>query len=172
MNRFMLTTHRGLENSASSEAYMLLTELGDKDVKIFNTGIPGIITVETSLTHSEVVEALKAMIDKEPWRIRYILRLIPLEVVVETRIEAIVDAVEPLLQRIGEAESFRVTVEKRFSEISTREVIEAVAGKVNRKVDLEEPDWIILVEVLGGISGVSVIRPDQILNVVKVKRGG
>jgi len=172
MNRFIATTHRGLESPAGSELYMLLAGLGDGEVKVSNTGIPGILTVDTSLTQIEVIDALKAILDKEPWRIRYTLRLIPIEKVVNTDLEAIVEAARPLLQKIGEGETFRVTIEKRYSDISTKEVIEALAEKVDRKVDLEDPDWIVLIEVLGGITGVSVVRPSQIVSVVKAKRDG
>jgi len=172
MNRLIATTNRGLESPAGSELYMLLAGLGDGEVKVSNTGIPGILTVDTSLTQIEVIDALKAILDKEPWRIRYTLRLIPIEKVVNTDLEAIVEAARPLLQKIGEGETFRVTIEKRYSDISTKEVIEALAEKVDRKVDLEDPDWIVLIEVLGGITGVSVVRPSQIVSVVKAKRDG
>jgi len=59
-------------------------------------------------------------------------------------------------------------VEKRHTQLSSREIIEAVASRIERKVRLENPDWIVLVEVLGGLTGISVVRPDQILSLVKV----
>jgi tRNA acetyltransferase TAN1 len=41
---------------------------------------------------------------------------------------------------------------------------------VERTVDLENPDWIILVEVMGNLSGVSVLRPPGIFSSVVEKR--
>ncbi|MEM2561447.1 MAG: THUMP domain-containing protein, partial [Candidatus Bathyarchaeia archaeon] len=71
--------------------------------------------------------------------------------------------------RIRENETFRVTVEKRFTETSTRSIIEAIASKINRKVDLEKPDKIVLVEVIGGLTGMSLIKPEDVLSVTKEK---
>ncbi|MFQ6135031.1 MAG: THUMP domain-containing protein [Nitrososphaerales archaeon] len=170
-NTFILTTHRGAENSASSEIYMLLTEFGDSKAKITRTKVSGVLMVETVLSHQDVIEMLKKMIESEPWRARSMLRLIPAEEMVDADLNQIVEAVQPMLERIGEEETFRITVEKRHSEISRNEIIEAVASKTVRKVDLENPDWVVLIEVIGGKAGVSVVRPEQILSVVKAKRG-
>jgi tRNA acetyltransferase TAN1 len=62
-----------------------------------------------------------------------------------------------------------VTVEKRFTDTSTRDIIEAAAVNIERKVDLSNPDKIILVEVVGGLTGISIIRLEQILAVMKEK---
>ncbi|MCD6592612.1 THUMP domain-containing protein, partial [Candidatus Bathyarchaeota archaeon] len=94
---------------------------------------------------------------------------VPIELTVPTRMERIEEAVRMLSEKIGTNETFRVTVEKRHSQISTREIIEAAAKHVNRKVNLEKPDKIVLIEVVGGVTGVSIIKPDDILSVVKEK---
>ena len=82
----------------------------------------------------------------------------------EAKPEKIAEVVEKLSSKIPEDARFRVTVEKRHTSLSSRELIEAAASKVDRKVDLENPDWIVLIEVLGGVAGVSVLKPDQILS--------
>jgi len=35
---------------------------------------------------------------------------------------------------------------------------------------MENPDWILLVEILGEKSGVSVVKEDSIISVQKIKR--
>lgn len=171
-NTFIFTSYRGAENSAGSELYMLLTEFGDSKAKITRTEVSGVLTAETELSHQEVIDGLKKMMEHEPWRVRSILRLIPVEEIVGADVNQIVEAVQPKLVRIGEEETFRITVEKRHSDISRGDIIEAIASKTDRKVDLENPDWVILVEVVGVMAGVSVVRPPQILSIVKAKRGG
>jgi len=74
-----------------------------------------------------------------------------------------------LSSKIGENETFRVTVEKRFTETPTLEIIEAAAANIERKVDLDKPDKILLIEVIGGSTGISVIKPDDIISVMKEK---
>jgi tRNA(Ser,Leu) C12 N-acetylase TAN1 len=63
--------------------------------------------------------------------------------------------------------SYRITVEKRRTKFGSHELIDAVAEKFNQKVDLENPDWVILIETAGKQTGVSVVRPASILNVQK-----
>ncbi len=60
-----------------------------------------------------------------------------------------------------------MTVEKRFTDLSSREIIEAAASNLQQDVDLEEPDKILVVEVVGRLTGLSVIEPGDILSVVK-----
>jgi tRNA acetyltransferase TAN1 len=86
---------------------------------------------------------------------------------VPTELEAIkMAAAELAAPKIGESESFRITVEKRYTEIHSKDIIEAAVGDIKAKVDLHNPDWIIQIEVLGGLTGVSVIKPSDILAVV------
>ncbi|MDX1814236.1 MAG: THUMP domain-containing protein [Candidatus Bathyarchaeia archaeon] len=51
----------------------------------------------------------------------------------------------------------------------SRDFIEAVATGINRNVDLKNPDKILLIEVIGGITGISLIKPSEILAVTKEK---
>jgi len=150
---------------------MLLTEFGDSKAKITRTGVSGVLLVETELPHQEVIEMLKKMMEFEPWRARSMLRLIPVEKFTDADLDQIKEAVTPLLEKIGVDETFRITVEKRHSGLSRRDLIEAIASTTDRKVDLEDPHWVVLVEVVRDMVGISVVRPSQILSVVKAKRG-
>src|SRR3989304_6513469 len=151
--------------------YIILTEFGDSRAKITRTGVSGVLLVETELLHQDVIEFLKKMMEFEPFRIRSMLRLIPVEKVVDLDLEMIKDEVKPLMEKIGPEESFRITIEKRHSELSRGELIEVIASTTNRKVNLDNPDWVVLVEVIRDTVGLSVVRPSQIVSVVKVKRG-
>jgi tRNA acetyltransferase TAN1 len=78
-------------------------------------------------------------------------------------------AATELAATIGENETFRVTVEKRFTSLHSRDLIEAVATGIDRKVDLENPDKILLIEIVGGLTGMSLIKPSSVLAVLKEK---
>ena len=73
------------------------------------------------------------------------------------------------MAKLGENESFRVTVEKRFTSIHSRDFIETVATEVKNKVELENPDKVLLIEVLGGYTGLSLIKPSDTISVMKEK---
>ncbi len=165
----LISTSRGNENNACSEIWFLLGELGDREALVDRTEVSGLIVAKTNLDPFKAIEELRNLLKERPEEFRYILKVLPVEIVVKTRIEEIKKAVAKLHNKILEDESFRVTVEKRHSNISTRDLIEAAVENLNRKVDLTNPDKIILIEVLGRLTGISVIKPNDILSVTKEK---
>lgn len=169
VQRFNLiaTTFRGMEIVSASELSDILRRLGDSSPEVQQTKIAGLLTARTNLNPIDVVEKLKSLVKDEPWLVRNLQRIIPIEDVVETDKDKIARSVAKLAVKIPEDQSFRVTVEKRHTQISSKDIIEAAASVVNRKVNLDNPDWIVLIEVLGGVTGVSVIKPDQIFSLSK-----
>lgn len=165
----LATTSRGNESDACSELRHLLGEIGSSAPTVAKTGVSGLIAVKTVFNSFEVIEKFREILHERPYEFRYTLRIIPIEKVVRTDLGEIQRAATDLSSKIGENETFRVTVEKRFTEASTQDIVEAAAENVERKVDLNKPDKILLIEVVGGFTGISVIKPDDILSVMKEK---
>jgi len=165
----LVTTARGNEEDACSEIWYLLGEIGDSAAKVDKTGITGLIAAKTAFDPFEVIEKLRAILKERPYEFRYSLRIIPVEKVVRTDIGEIQRVATELSSKIKENESFRVTVEKRFTTTSTSDIIEAAAAIIERRVDLNHPDKIVLIEVVGGLTGVSVISPNDVLSIMKEK---
>jgi tRNA acetyltransferase TAN1 len=165
----LATTSRGNERDACSELSYLLSEIGDSASNVAKTGVSGLIAAKTALTSFEVIEKLRKILHERPYEFRYTLRVIPIEKVVCTDLGDIQCVATELTSKIGENETFRVTVEKRFTAMPSRNIIEEVAANIDRKVDLSKPDKILLIEVVGGLTGISVIKPDDILSVMKEK---
>ncbi|MGH9934260.1 MAG: THUMP domain-containing protein [Nitrososphaerales archaeon] len=159
-----------METEAREEINLLLEEFGDNVSEINNSGLSGLLTCKTSLDPLDVVQKIKKIVQDDPWKVRYLLRLIPIDIVVNTDLIDIKNAAKDLANRIDQSQTFRVTVEKRSSKIHSNEIIEAIATVIDRKVSLEKHDWVILVEVIGKETGVSVIKPENIFSAVKVKR--
>jgi len=149
--------------------YLLKEELGDQAAEASKTGVRGLIIAKTSLNPCEAIGKLKAVLHERPYQFRYALRIIPVEKVVRTDLEEIKLAAALLATGIGENETFRVSVEKRFTQLHARDFIEAVATGIQRKVNLENPDKILLVEVLGAMTGLSLIEESDVLAVPKEK---
>ncbi|MBS7624717.1 THUMP domain-containing protein [Candidatus Bathyarchaeota archaeon] len=163
----LVSTSKGNENNACSEIWFLLGELGDREALVDRTEVAGLVVAKTKLNPFEAIEGLRNILRERPWEFRYVLKVVPIEVVVRTRIDEIKRAAASLHHKILENETFRVTVEKRHTEMPTKDIIEAAVENLNRKVDLNNPDKIILIEVLGRLTGISVIRPKDILSVTK-----
>jgi tRNA acetyltransferase TAN1 len=163
----LVTTARGSEEDTCSEIWYLLGEIGDAAVKVERTGITGLISAKTILNPFEVVEKFRQILKERPYEFRYSLRIIPVEKVVPTGLGEIQRATIELSPKIKENESFRVTVEKRFTSTPTNAIIEAAATIIERRVDLNSPDKIVLIEVVGGLTGISILKPNEILSIVK-----
>jgi tRNA acetyltransferase TAN1 len=165
----LATTARGNEEDTCSEIWYLLGEIGDSAVKVDKTGITGLIVAKTALNPFEVIEKLRTILKERPYEFRYTLRVIPIEKVVRTDLDEIQRATTELGSKIKENETFRITVEKRFTTTSTNDIIAAAAANIERRVDLNRPDKIVQIEVVGGLTGVSVIKPEDILSIMKEK---
>ena len=166
----IVTCARNLEGETEEEIIDILDELGDPDVKISVSNMSGIITVQTKLDPIEVVRKMKEMLLDEPWSIRYCLRVIPIQKIVETNLEKIQEGISSISDKIEENESYRILIEKRNSDISSKEIITNIANQIKNKVSLDFPDKIILIEILGIVTGISLIKKSDILSLEKTKR--
>ena len=172
MNQFnlIISTYRFREEEAQDEVLDLLEAFGDPNAICEITEIKGLLLAQSSIEPTRVVERLKQITSSEPWQIRYILRVLPIMSVIPTGLKDIAGAASELSDRMGLEDTFRITVEKRHTPLESMEVINTVASRIQRSVDLEHPDWIILVQILGAQTGVSVIAPDNIFSSVVEKR--
>ncbi|MDC0036488.1 THUMP domain-containing protein [Nitrosopumilus sp.] len=166
----IVTCARNLEGETEDELIDILDEFGDSDVKISVSSMSGIITVQTKLDPIEVVRKMKEMVLDEPWSVRYCLRIIPIQKVVETNIEEIEKSISNMSSEINEKETYRILIEKRNSDISSKEIITKIANGIKNKVSLDFPDKIILIEILGIVTGISILKKSDILSLEKTKR--
>ena len=170
MMNLIVTCARHLEGDTEDELIDILDELGDSNVKISVSSMSGIITVQTKLDPIEVVRKMREMLLDEPWSIRYCLRVIPVQKVVETNIDEIEKVISNMSEQIEEKEAYRILIEKRNSDISSKEIITKIANGMKNKVSLDFPDKIILIEILGIITGISILKKSDILSLEKTKR--
>lgn len=166
----IITCARHLEPETKEEIDKLLTDFGDTESQIVITNMSGILTVKTKLDPVEVVRKISKIIEDEPWSVRYCLRIIPIQKLTKTSVDEIEKSVDDIINQIKKEESYRISIEKRNSSISSQELITKIANKIKNKVSLENPDKIIQIEILGGNTGISILRRGEILSVEKIKR--
>ena len=166
----IITCARHLESDTRDELKGFFQEFGDCEPKITITDMSGILVADTKLEPVDTVRRIKEKLLDEPWSVRYCLRIIPIQMQTESKIENIVGKVSELGKQINENETYRVSIEKRNSDISSYELITKIADKFKNKVSLEYPDKIILVEILENKAGISVLKKSDILSIEKTKR--
>ena len=130
----------------------------------------GILFVDIDIEATKIVDWVKNKIIEEPWFIRYCLRIIPIQAETDTDISKIKQKIQELKNIIKKNDSYRITVEKRNSDISSKEIITEIADMFSNKVSLDEPDWIVLIEILGNKTGMSILKNNQIFSLEKLKR--
>ena len=128
----IITCARHLESETEIEMRNILENYGDSDAKISITKMSGILTVETKLDPIQVVSKIKEMFLDEPWSIRYCLRIIPIQKMIETNIEEIEKVVTEMSSQILAKETYRILIEKRNSDLSSREIISKIANKIKK----------------------------------------
>jgi len=174
LNKFNLiaTTFRYREFDAIDEMLDLLDDAGDSDAFFEVTNISGLITGNTCLDPLEVIEKFKGIIRSEDWRFRYVLRVIPIQSVTNSNPSEIATAAIDLFKRkISSSDSFKLSVEKRHnSSLRSLELIRTIAREIHNPVDLDAPSWIVLIEILGNVTGIAVLHHDQIFNSTFEKR--
>ena len=166
----IVTCARNLESETKNEIKKILDELGAQEPEILNVGMRGILMVNTIIEPSKIIDWVKNKIIEEPWLIRYCLRLIPIQRMTETEIDKITQNVIKLKYTIQKNDSYRITIEKRNTSISSNEIITEVAKIFPNKVSLNQPDWIILIEILGNKTGISILKNDELFSLDKAKR--
>ena len=166
----VITCPRNLESETEIEIRKILNEYGDQESEIYRSHMRGILFVNTNTEASKIIDWVKRKIIDEPWFIRYCLRIIPIQLESDTDVEKIKQNIQKLQNIVQKNDSYRITIEKRNSDISSKEIITEVANVFSNKVSLDEPDWIILIEIFGNKTGVSILKDTGIFSLEKSKR--
>jgi tRNA acetyltransferase TAN1 len=159
----------GWYGKAKAEIARILAENGDRQPRVQMTLARGIIGVKTSLTPRSVVQLLRTLFQKDPSAMQCTLKWVPIDLWTNSDIESIKGGVTALRNGIGSNETWRMTVEtRRYTALHKIDIIKEVAELIDQRVDLESPDKIVRIEILGNQAGISVLRPNEIFSVMKV----
>jgi len=166
----LVTCARNLETETKNEIEKILGEIGDQEPEILNVGMRGILMVNTNIESSKIITWVKDKVVEEPWFIRYCLRMIPIQTITETEMSKITENVTELKNVIKQNDSYRITIEKRNTDMSSTEMITEIAKIFPNEVSLNQPDWIVLIEILGDNTGISILKDSEMFSLDKAKR--
>ncbi len=155
----LISSARTLERNSSSEMFYLLSEILDYenvDVKpvIDISGLSIAIFSENPIL---TLEKIKAEIEKDNSVLQYSLKLVPIQYRTNSSIEEMEEVMVIFNEQIGEDDTWRITLRRRHSQLSRDEIIHSLAAiMTNGSVRLEDPDYYIIVEILGKWSYLSL----------------
>jgi len=158
----------GVYGRAKKEIVQVLEMLGDEGPVVKRTIAEGIIGVKTSLASREVVRGLRKLFDEDPFVLQYTLKWVPVDLWTLSDMDSMKEAVRKLGNRIHAGERWRMTVEKRrYNRHHKIEIIRELAELIDEKVDLENPEKILRVDIIGRYAGISVLTPQEVFSVAK-----
>ena len=141
-----------------------LRALGDEAPVVCPTDRKGIVTVRTALDPREAIRRLRGVHQAAPGVFRYTYKWVPVDRWSGPDLASLGQAVIRLRDRIAPGERWRITVERRAEGCPpATEVIAAVVDLVDRTVDLDEPDKILLIELFERQAALAVITPADTL---------
>ncbi|MFX1241183.1 MAG: THUMP domain-containing protein [Promethearchaeota archaeon] len=164
-----MSTSRYNKTNAMSELWFTLLMCDDSYPIISRIQFPGLISAFTNINQKEVISKIKTIQDKNPDYFQFILKIVPIDFICETKIKTIEKIIEQNYKNyIDEKESFKITLKRRHHQKIEREnFIEIIANLINNSVDLEDPDKNIRFEVLGNITGISFLKKNEIITIKK-----
>ena len=158
----------GAYGKAKKEIAQVLEMLGDESPFVKRTIAEGIIGVKTRLNSREVVYELRRLFDEDPFVFQYTLKWVPVDLWTFSDMDSMKEGVRKLRNRILAGERWRMTVEKRRYSLHHKiEVIRELADLIDEKVDLENPEKILRVDIIGRYAGISVLIPQDVFSVAK-----
>jgi tRNA(Ser,Leu) C12 N-acetylase TAN1 len=127
------------------------------------TGITCLVVANIDGDAHKFVTRLGQLVKKMPWIVQDLLKIHPIDLVVESTLDAIQTGSKELARQMKPNEKFRVNLNRRDTELNRDELLHAVATQFPGQVDLEEYDWIVTVEILGPITGLALLREEEIV---------
>jgi tRNA acetyltransferase TAN1 len=150
---------------AEKEVGALLEDFGD--FEIIDSKMPGLFLVRAN----DPKIAVGKMRRYSRNRFETTFKWIPIDEWIRTDTAAMEKIIREYDNKINDNESWKLVVVKRhYSEKSTQELVEALARNINReKVDLKDPDRIIVVEIIGERTGLSLLYREEYLDTQKIR---
>ena len=148
----LISSARTLERNASSEIYYMFTEiLGYEDVKVSPVkGISGLSLAKISKDSILAIEEAKRTIENDVSVLRYVLKLVPIQYRIATSYENFEVASSTFSSQIKNGDTWKISLRRRHTNFSREDIITSIASKITKgKVLLDNPDYYLIVEVLG-----------------------
>ncbi len=168
--KLLVTSRIHYELDAASEVWHALKATGICDnahVSLIKKGrewIRGLIAFSFNNDPYTAIRAVKGYFLKRPWIMEFTERIIPIEYVSNHLNNIINYVAEKVINKIRVEDRWKIEVFKHSTKYKKKKIIEKVAEEINiGKVDLEKPDWIILINAIKTTLTASIIQPDQII---------
>jgi len=168
---FVATTYRNLEDELVRELEALLPEY--LPIIYLDKKVAGIVA---GRLFGDPVKASKTLWNTafhEPWKVKRVLRFIPIKYSCASSIEKIAATAGMLAPEIPSGSTYKIEAELRGTNLTWGEVINAVAQKmVGLKAKMKNPDYFVHVQVIAGVCGISALKEGDVFRALQAKLAG
>ena len=155
------------ERDGMSELYHVLVKfLKEEPIEIFELPIRGLFLVALKKSPTEVTQQISKIVSEKKFSFISCRKLTPLNDLIKSSLNELNKLIPNEITKIPREAKWRITVNRRHASIKRNEIIELIASHSSApkgKVDLENPDWEIVVEVFGGWLGFGVYPSKSII---------
>lgn len=139
---------------------------------IMQTNISGLICGSITGNPQDFINFLRLKLQDSPWEIRYLLRFLPIQRVVLTDLDLIKDTSLDLITETitNKHQTIKIYIEKRHTNFKKMDIIDKIGPDLNLPVDLTSPQWILLIEIIGKYTGISVLKSNMLFSSMIEKR--
>lgn len=156
---------RGRYRKARHEIRRALKRLGDAQGAVERTEVLGIALVHTALDAREVVHHCRELFE-QGLGFEHAINWIPVDRWCEPDLDALrLHLAEIAGRQIAPNETWGMKVDRHGSpRYRTPQIVNSLARAVDRRVELDHPDKIVRVDIVGERAAVSILRPDDIFS--------
>lgn len=158
----------GTFKQARDEIRRLLKDFGDENPIVERTIARGVCGVKTVLDAREVIKRVRALYQENAMQLSYTIKWAPADNWCPAFLEEMKKTLEKEKGKILKGEKWAMKVEKRrYTKFHCIEIIRGLAGLIDEKVDLGNPDKVVRVEILGENACISIIKPEEVFSTMK-----
>lgn len=156
---------RGRYRKARREILRTLTRFGDAHGAVERTEVLGIALVHTTLDAREVVRHCHELFE-QGLGFQHAIKWIPVDCWCEPDLDALrLHLTQVAGSRIAPNETWAMRVDRHGSQrYRTPQIVTHLARAIDRRVDLDHPDKIVRVDIVGERAAVSILQPDDIFS--------
>lgn len=160
----LLITHdTGHVGTAKNEILEIFSELKiNPDLQ--ETDVDGVILARVT-NPKKTISGLSELLSKNPAVFMVTHHYVPIDMWVKASQDNLVRTIKKLAKEIASEETWKINISKRMYSQNNSKLVALLAEKItNPNVDLDNPDKIIQVEILGEKAGLSILTNEQLFN--------
>lgn len=166
---FLVTYDPAHTGGAKKEVESVLKEVG-ADFEMLESNIQGLLQLHVEQP-KVIVKKLIALCKSNPEKFKLTFHYVPVDEWVESSIEKMQEITKKIGEKIKDEEKWKMNLNKRQYGGDSRELIIKLTDPIEKpNVDLNNPDKIIQVEIIGERAGISLLDKDELLEVSKLKK--